>query len=177
MANTTERYEPAGSLVPVEALGGLLDDLASVLVRVDRQLYNARPVSGLSGSIGGHVRHVLDHISAFVEAGSALLCYDHRERGTAVEIDPDEALSRIFRLQQGLERMAKRQQDEHLRVRSQIAPNGRTVTSWSTLGRELVFVMNHTIHHQAIIALLLGPDAGATLPERFGYAPATPIPS
>lgn len=163
--------------VPVEALGGLLDDLALVLLGVDRDLYTARPESGVSGSVGGHVRHVLDHVAAFVEAGPLVLTYDDRRRGTAVEGDPDEALSQIYWLQGGLERMARRPHDEHVRVRSQIATNGQAITTWSTLGRELVFVMNHTLHHQAIIALLLAARGVTALPERFGHAPSTPIPS
>ncbi len=42
----------------------------------------------------------------------------------------------------------------------------------TSLGRELAFVMSHTIHHNAligVIAKLLGID----VPERFGYAPST----
>jgi hypothetical protein len=34
--------------------------------------------------------------------------------------------------------------------------------------------MSHTIHHQAIIALLLGPH-DTPLPDRFGYSPSTPL--
>ena len=36
-----------------------------------------------------------------------------------------------------------------------------------TLGRELVFVLQHTIHHQAIVALLLAAR-GIAIPPRFG---------
>jgi hypothetical protein len=45
----------------------------------------------------------------------------------------------------------------------------------STLGRELAFVASHTIHHFAIVALLLR-DMGIGVPARFGYAPSTPSP-
>jgi uncharacterized damage-inducible protein DinB len=50
---------------------------------------------------------------------------------------------------------------------------GRRVAAQSTVARELVFVLSHTIHHQAIIALLLA-SAGQSTPERFGLAPSTP---
>jgi len=42
------------------------------------------------------------------------------------------------------------------------------------VARELAFVMNHTIHHQAIIALLLEFQGREPLDDRFGYAPSTP---
>ena len=42
----------------------------------------------------------------------------------------------------------------------------------TSLGRELAFVLSHTIHHQAIIGAMASTlDVG--VPERFGYAPAT----
>jgi hypothetical protein len=50
--------------------------------------------------------------------------------------------------------------------------HGATVEVASSLGRELVFVLQHTIHHQAIVALLLAAR-GVTIPPRFGYAPST----
>ena len=166
------------AVVPVDALGTLLEDLGAVLMQVDTYAYVARPATDVSGSVGAHVRHLLDHVAAFVEAGSACeLCYDHRQRGTSIERDPAEALSQIYRLQLGLERMAVRRQDEPVLVRSQLDRQGRSVTSWSTLGRELTFVMSHTIHHQAIIALLLADTEPAAVTERFGYAPSTPLAS
>ena len=56
---------------------------------------------------------------------------------------------------------------------SMISPSGETVTGWSTLARELAFVVSHTIHHQAIIAVLLALH-GHAVPERFGHSPSTP---
>jgi uncharacterized damage-inducible protein DinB len=40
-------------------------------------------------------------------------------------------------------------------------------------GRELAFVINHTIHHQALIAVLLAWH-GIEVAPRFGVAPSTP---
>lgn len=54
-----------------------------------------------------------------------------------------------------------------------ISPSGDSVTGWSTLARELAFVVSHTIHHQAIIGVLLAIH-GHAVPERFGHSPATP---
>jgi uncharacterized damage-inducible protein DinB len=151
-----------------------LDDIAAVVMSIDEATYVARPIGGVTGSIGEHVRHCLDHIGALVAAtGARPLSYDRRERGTAVERDPAEALRLIMRLQSAVERWGDRAMDEPVCVVSMLTAAGESVTGWSTLGRELAFVNGHTIHHKAMIAVLLAL-AGAEVPERFGLAPATP---
>lgn len=151
-----------------------LDDIAAVVMATDEATYVARPIGEVSGSIGEHVRHCLDHIGALVAAtGSRPLSYDRRDRGTTVERDPAEALRLIMRLKSAVDRWGDRAIDEPICVVSMLTTAGESVTGWSTLGRELAFVNSHTIHHKAMIAVLLSL-AGAEVPDRFGLAPATP---
>ena len=151
-----------------------LDDIAAVVMSIDDATYVACPIAGVSGSIGEHVRHCLDHIGVLVAAtGSRPLSYDRRERGTAVERDPAEALRLIMRLKSAADRWGDRAMDEPLCVVSMLTAGGESATGWSTLGRELAFVHSHTIHHEAMIAVLLSL-AGVDVPDRFGLAPATP---
>jgi uncharacterized damage-inducible protein DinB len=42
----------------------------------------------------------------------------------------------------------------------------------TTVGRELVFVLSHTVHHNALIAVM-ARTLGVSVPDRFGYAPST----
>jgi uncharacterized damage-inducible protein DinB len=152
----------------------LLADLASLVLSLDGETYRASPLPEASGSIGGHIRHCLDHIGALVAATPSMtLSYDHRERGTAVERDPSEALRRIMRLEAAVDRWGSRSIEEPLRVTSMLSSSGESTTGWSTLGRELAFVTSHTIHHQAFIALLLAAQ-GLAVPDGLGYAPSTP---
>jgi uncharacterized damage-inducible protein DinB len=162
-------------MTPFIALGKLLDDLLDSLVAIGPSQYVARPVPGVSGSIGEHVRHTLDHIAALFKAdGFEPLSYDHRQRGTAVESDLHAAVEQIFQLMALAERHSKRSLDEQLQVTARLSAEGDEVTSWSTLGRELAFVVSHTVHHQAQIALLMAVQ-GIHVPRRFGYAPSTPL--
>jgi uncharacterized damage-inducible protein DinB len=48
------------------------------------------------------------------------------------------------------------------------------VSLTTSLARELVFALQHTIHHQAIVAVLLH-EQGIAAPAEFGYAPSTPV--
>jgi uncharacterized damage-inducible protein DinB len=158
---------------PVMALCGLLRDLSEVLAVLPADMYVARPAARVSGSVGQHVRHCLDHVSALVAArADAPLTYDHRERDTPVETDPAVARARIAELLSRLDVWARRPLNTPLRVSSRLSPSD-TLTGWSTLARELAFVVSHTIHHHATIAVLLDIHA-FPVPGGFGYAPSTP---
>ncbi|MFN7983563.1 MAG: DinB family protein [Vicinamibacterales bacterium] len=159
---------------PAFVLSILLDDLASVLRTVPSEIYRARFANAVTGSIGEHVRHCLDHVSALVTANASVpLSYDARHRGTCVETEPAAAVEHIATLRSELATWPTSTLDEPLSLLSQITADGQMVTSRSTVARELVFVMNHTIHHQAIIGVLLATH-GHPVPGRFGHAPSTP---
>lgn len=158
----------------VSALRARLDELMRLVITLPAEAYCARP-SRVSGSIGEHVRHVLDHISSLVGANpSSALSYDHRSRGTAVETQPGSAVRELMRLDAALERWSDRTLEDPVAVTAVTSTDGESVTGWSSVARELAFVMNHTIHHQAIIALLLERLEAELPDERFGYAPSTP---
>jgi uncharacterized damage-inducible protein DinB len=159
---------------PGLALWRLLDELEFLVGDLATDIYCARFAAHVSGSIGEHLRHCLDHVAALLAAdSSATLSYDRRHRGTAVETDPAAALRQIVELKRALVVWTARALDEPIRVASMISPSGDIVTGWSTLGRELAFVVSHTIHHQAIIGVLLAVH-GESVPERFGHSPSTP---
>lgn len=177
MRVTTPRRSRALAQEPaLMALARRLDELVEMLVTVEPALYRARPAPRVSGSVGEHVRHALDHIAALVTTRPGVpLSYDHRERGTEVEADPQAAVRQVFRLRAVLDEWAEDGPlDLPVQVVSRMSTSGQTDTAWSTRGRELAFVVNHTIHHQAAIAILLD-GLGIAVADRFGYAPSTPL--
>ena len=175
--NSTARLTTQSTVVPaspVTALRERLEDLMTLVLTLPANAYRARS-SRVSGSVGEHVRHMLDHISALVSAiPSSVLSYDHRTRGTALETEPSVAVREMMRLDAALERWSERSLDEPVTVVAMMSADGQAVTGWSTLARELAFVVSHTVHHQAIVALLLEQLGLESPGERFGYAPSTP---
>jgi uncharacterized damage-inducible protein DinB len=155
------------------ALGDTLGRLADAIRPLDDEEFTARDFAA-SGSIGAHVRHCLDHAWA-LERGIAtrVVCYDHRERSTVVENDRALAVSRLRRAQTRLGGISDSLLDRPLTLVSQIHEDGRTVRVGTTAGRELAFVISHTVHHSALVAVLL-EHAHHSVPHRFGLAPTTP---
>ena len=157
----------------IAALRHHLESLRDLIAPLPQEFYTSAPARA-SGSIGAHVRHCLDHARALLAsaAGSAL-SYDSRLRGTAVETDVRAAVGEIKRLHLGLDDLVELDLDRPLVLHSVTRRDGAAVSVKTTLGRELTFVAQHTIHHCAIIALLL-EQIGRRVPADFGLAPSTP---
>lgn len=124
-------------------------------------------------SIGGHVRHALDHVRALTTgAATGAVDYDRRARGTAIETDRCAAVSEINDLLSALGTLSGMPADRPLTVLVMPTREGRVVAVPSTLARELAFVLSHTIHHQSTLRSM-ALACGHPIPDGFGYAPAT----
>jgi uncharacterized damage-inducible protein DinB len=158
----------------VGALAKSLDDMADLLVRLSDETYRSRPAGGVSGSIGAHVRHVLDHVKVLVDRPRhRTITYDHRERDTAIEQDRAAGIAALRRVSYRLAAAMDAPPDEILTLEVLVEHDQPPIGVSTSLAREVVFALQHTVHHQAIISVLL-QQAGVVTPPRFGYAPATP---
>jgi uncharacterized damage-inducible protein DinB len=156
------------------ALARCLNELAALIDRTPDLDYVAKPRGGVSGSIGAHVRHCLDHVNAVLDpTADGVVSYDHRRRQTAIEEHRVVAAAALRASAERLEGLAAATPDAPLTLEAQVDRDGRCVLVRSSMARELVFVLQHTIHHQALVALLLA-ERGVPVPRTFGYAPSTP---
>ncbi len=121
---------------------------------------------------GKHVRHVLDHILAFIPCvESGVLDYNLRNRESAVETDWHAAQEQLSTILEKLESLNF--DNKNIEVISEIGVCTTTNTSFrSNIAREVLYLINHTIHHAAYIRLL-GQGCGVTLGDHIGIAPAT----
>jgi hypothetical protein len=157
----------------VAPLVAVLDQLDELLDDLTDEQYVAIPGGLVSSGIGAHVRHNLDHIEALLRAAeTGELDYDHRERGTGIERDRAAARAAIRKLAFQLQCFAWADAPEFLLMHGIVAPDAPAVSMETTVDREVAFVLSHTIHHNALIAILAKLQ-GAILPPDFGYAPST----
>ncbi len=158
---------------PFALLTACLDQLAEIVDAASDAHYVMKPVGVVDSSLGGHIRHCLDHAVALCRGvGAGCIDYDARERGTPIETCRVAALSEIRTIQDQLAQLREAPLQQPLRVRAIISGDGWSIETASSLGRELVFVLSHTIHHNALIAAMC-KTLGIPTPARFGYAPAT----
>ena len=140
----------------------------------DAQYRNGSPPFSQSG-VGGHFRHCLEHLQLLLAAADgSRLDYDLRPRDPRLETDRDAAIEAAERLIRGLEGLTDAQIAAPLNVRMDCGDGQRATALWmpSSLGRELQFMVSHTTHHYALIAMILrhqGLEPGAD----FGVASST----
>lgn len=156
-----------------QALADTLRRLADAIRPLTVDEFAARDLRS-SGSIGAHVRHCLDHVAALEQAiVTGELSYDRRQRNTVVERDPELARSRLMRASARAGGFAAALVHRPLRAVMQIGDDGASIATTTTVGREVAFVISHTVHHSAMIAVLL-EQSNHDVPYRLGVAPTTP---
>lgn len=149
-----------------------LEQLKYVLQQLDSQLYR-QSIPLLSGaSIGQHTRHIIEFYQCLSD-NPQILSYDNRERSSAIENSLVLALERIQQIQTDLLSLNLEQTlTLLLNLDSNETETIRSVES--NIGRELVYCLEHSIHHQAIIKIALHSlELNINLPPNFGIAPAT----
>lgn len=146
----------------------LLSDLPS-------DLYTKVHSPCFESSLGKHMRHIVDHYLCFKrDFHKGVIDYDQRNRDSQLETDKDYALSvcqevRHFLSQLVLEGDAC--DPLHVLMCNDIDMPAGEVTI-SSLGRELQFLQGHSVHHFALMAVML-KLAGVEINQDFGVAPST----
>ncbi len=178
---------------------GFLRQGAELVGQLDDERYMAHGPGFRHGSVGTHFRHCLDYYTCLLAGVSTgHVDYDARERDEQVEADRAHAAGRLGIVAQdlralvdehsaaersgagtpgsassGTPRRAARLGDTPLTVKQDaVASDDAPLHATSTLARELQFAMSHTVHHYALIALILRTQDYEVHPD-FGVAPST----
>jgi hypothetical protein len=149
----------------------VLQQGVSLLQGMDDLTYRRCSETVFKSSIGAHVRHNLDHYTSFLaglEAGE--INYEQRQRALVIETDRNAAMVRIGQICSRLEGLTGFQGKVQLWV-----PGGTSLEgSWAdtSVARELEFLLSHTIHHYAIVAIMCRLE-GMAIDKDLGVAPST----
>lgn len=156
----------------IEANLHYLAQAQRLLTQLDDDAF-ARPSPAFYRStIGGHLRHCLDHYDSFLNgAPGGKVDYDQRMRLPSLETETASAAAKTNTVCVELSALILDPPPVGLLVKMDC---GVEEAEWqpSTLGRELQFLVSHTVHHFAMIGgicreLKIEPEAD------FGVAPST----
>ena len=154
---------------------GYLQQGVALLGRLSDETFARSDPESFGSSVCGHLRHCIDHYDSFI-AGLAggRIDYDDRKRDVQLEKERKAALARLGRIIQSLSELSEHGGDIGLLVKMD-SGNDMEESEWwsrSSVRRELQFLISHTVHHYALIALALKLQKVETGPE-FGVAPST----
>ena len=134
--------------------------------------YSRASADVFGSTIGGHVRHNLDHYAVFLAGFKAgEVDYDARERDIRIEEDPEAAKGLMRKLIDRLQILECEELESSLLVR--MDDGGDSSWSRTSLRRELQFLLSHSIHHYALRTAIAARYGFKDVPEGFGVAPAT----
>jgi hypothetical protein len=153
-----------------QAVNNVFIQLAGSLEQLTPEQYTL-PCKNLTNStVGQHVRHIIEMFQC-LENGyqSGIVNYEKRKRDQAIETNKDFALGLLRDIHNGLNK-----EDKPLILEGVYNDDSSHIMQFATnYYREIVYNLEHTIHHMALIRAGLKEFVSIELPDNYGLASAT----
>jgi uncharacterized damage-inducible protein DinB len=154
------------------ACSNILSQLTGLVEQINESDFS-KPIDCLSQStIGQHLRHTLEFFLCFQNGyDQGIINYDKRAHDKLVESDKFIALAALGRINDFVRQL----EDKPLKLEASYDPLQENFISIPTnAARELVYNIEHAVHHMAIIKIGVREIAPyITLPKDFGVAAST----
>ncbi len=151
----------------IPSINSSLNELIDLLKQLsDKEFSN--PCEQLSSaSIGEHTRHIIEMFQCLenqFECG--VVNYDKRDRNKQIQTDTNFAIRQIEIIKSNLEK-------ENKKIELQQIIDGEEIRIDSNYFRELLYNLEHCIHHQALIKVAILISDNIKINENFGVARST----
>jgi len=123
-----------------------------------------------NATIGQHVRHIIE-LFIELEKGyiSGTVNYEKRKRDYRIETDKEFAAGLLQKIYAAINRP-----DKHLLLEASYDEDSAEILTIPTnYYREVVYNLEHTVHHMALIRVGINEVSSLQLPEGFGVASST----
>ncbi|WP_300565911.1 DinB family protein [Flavobacterium sp.] len=149
------------------AVKNTLSDLKGLLNQLSDKQY-ALPISYLGdSSIGQHTRHIIELFECLLKSyESGLLNYDDRKRNRRLELETAFAIEFIDLITASIDK-------ENKKLSLEQSISGSFILLESNYFREILYNLEHCIHHQALIKVAIHQMENITVNDNFGVAPST----
>ncbi len=156
----------------IQAANNILLQLAGVVEQIQEADF-CKPSPALNATIGQHLRHTLEFFIILKQGyEQGIVNYDKRVHNKVMELDKTVALSTIHQIQ---EFIIINQDDKSLLLEAGYLPDSEDgVIIKSNYHRELVYNIEHAVHHMAIMKIGIKEVADyVVMPPDFGIAVST----
>lgn len=144
-----------------------LEQFKQVLSELPKDCYSRSCDILSNATIGQHTRHIIELYLCLIKGYELSdVSYDRRERNLQIEENLDYALDSLTYIQEHLEKPNKT-----IKISYELA--GEENCMGSNYFREVMYNLEHTIHHQALIKVGIKHFSTQEIPESFGVAPST----
>lgn len=153
-----------------QAVRNVFTQLTVSLDQLSAEQYTVSFAQLGNSTIGQHVRHIIEMFQC-LENGyrSGIVNYEIRKRDQKIEQEREFAMQLLQRIHEGLSK-----EDKSLVLEGVYNDESSELMRFPTnYYREIVYNLEHTIHHMALIRVALRSFKDITVPETYGVAAAT----
>ena len=149
------------------AIHNSLQELNDLLAQISDADY-AHPCHELSNAtIGEHTRHIIEMFQCLnSQYETGIVNYDQRLRNKSIQTNSEYAIEQIKEIQNALDK-------ENKKLALQQIIDGEAIHIESNYFRELLYNLEHCIHHQALIKVAILMNGKVIVNENFGVARST----
>lgn len=146
----------------------ILTEQQNLLRKVSAEMY-CQSIPSLDGStIGGHTRHIIEFLEILLNSyHTNQINYDERQRNLELEKNPKKAMEVISEILSSIDLPNK-----NLILKQTVGSVSLEIST--NFYRELLYNIEHCIHHQALIKVAFNEiKMSHLLNKNFGIAPST----
>jgi hypothetical protein len=148
----------------------VLQQLAQTLQSLTIEEYTAKCAVLNNSTIGGHTRHVIELYQCLLNGyTSGTVNYEKRKRDFVIETNNEIAFEWLNTISKEINKVNKQLQLEG--CFSAITEENHSITT--NYYREVIYNLEHTIHHMALIRVGINAVSNLALPKDFGVASST----
>ncbi|RDI58472.1 DinB family protein [Flavobacterium glaciei] len=151
----------------IPSINNSLKELIDLLKQLSQKEYSSFCAELSNATIGEHTRHIIEMFQCLEnQYDSGVVNYDKRERNIRIQTDTVSAIENILLIQQNLEK-------ENKKIDLLQVIDGEEIRIESNYLRELLYNLEHCIHHQALIKVAVLQCKSVTIDPNFGVARST----
>lgn len=158
----------------IQSTCNIFEQLKSCIEKLTDEEYTQNLSVLQNGSISKHTRHVLEFYQILfntIKKKEKSVCYDNRAHDTLFETC---RVSTLKFLDQSISNLSSNSFNDGVLNFTSCYNKNTDTTSTTSISRELLYTLEHSVHHMAIIKIAITHHyPNITLPSTFGIAKST----